>query len=414
MPDAAAFVTAAVAVPGADAPLQRGWRAELSLCCEQRGGRTVLARKRQFGPLTLQRPFYPEGSVCHLYLLHPPGGVVGGDSLAVDIDLGPGARALVTTPGATKFYRSAGADALVTQRLSVAAGAGLEWFPQEAILFPGARVRSRTEVALQADASFIGWELLSLGRPVIGERFDSGALHTGLCRQSRRSAVADGSTAHHAAAPSGWPQRTARQASRREPSPQPVAMPTLYRWRVRLPVRPPACCSASRCWTICWSPAVLRVQPNRCSGYSAHSGRHCDRCCAAARRARRASGPPDATHPYAYFPQLLQNIRREKTPMELTPREKDKLLLFTAGLLAERRKDKGLKLNYPEAVAYISCAILEGAREGKTVAELMDHGRTLLSRDDVMDGIPEMIDEVQVEATFPDGTKLVTVHAPIV
>ncbi len=141
----------------------------------------MLARKRQLGPLTLQRPFYPEGPVCHLYLLHPPGGVVGGDSLDVAIDIGPGARALVTTPGATKFYRSAGADALVTQRLSVAAGAGLEWFPQEAILFPGARVRSRTEVALQADASFIGWELLSLGRPVIGERFDSGALHTGLC-----------------------------------------------------------------------------------------------------------------------------------------------------------------------------------------------------------------------------------------
>jgi urease subunit gamma len=99
--------------------------------------------------------------------------------------------------------------------------------------------------------------------------------------------------------------------------------------------------------------------------------------------------------------------------MELTPREKDKLLLFTAALLAERRKDKGLKLNYPEAIAYISAAILEGAREGKTVAELMSHGTTLLSRNDVMDGIAEMIDEVQVEATFPDGTKLVTVHNPI-
>jgi urease gamma subunit len=100
--------------------------------------------------------------------------------------------------------------------------------------------------------------------------------------------------------------------------------------------------------------------------------------------------------------------------MELTPREKDKLLLFTAGLLAERRKERGLKLNYPEAVAFISCAILEGAREGRTVAELMDHGRTLLTRDEVMDGVPEMIPEVQVEATFPDGTKLVTVHEPIV
>ena len=99
--------------------------------------------------------------------------------------------------------------------------------------------------------------------------------------------------------------------------------------------------------------------------------------------------------------------------MELTPREKDKLLLFTAALLAERRKARGLKLNYPESVALISAAILEGARDGKTVAELMSDGRTVLTRDDVMDGIAEMIPEIQVEATFPDGTKLVTVHEPI-
>ena len=99
--------------------------------------------------------------------------------------------------------------------------------------------------------------------------------------------------------------------------------------------------------------------------------------------------------------------------MELTPREKDKLLIFTAGLLAERRKARGLKLNYPEAVAYISAAILEGARDGKSVAELMGWGATLLSRADVMEGVPEMIPEIQVEATFPDGTKLVTVHHPI-
>ena len=100
--------------------------------------------------------------------------------------------------------------------------------------------------------------------------------------------------------------------------------------------------------------------------------------------------------------------------MELTPREKDKLLLFTAALLAERRKDKGIKLNYPEAVAYISAAILEGAREGKSVAQLMSDGANLLTREEVMEGIAEMIPEVQVEATFPDGTKLVTVHNPIV
>ncbi|MDH7798873.1 MULTISPECIES: urease subunit gamma [unclassified Beijerinckia] len=99
--------------------------------------------------------------------------------------------------------------------------------------------------------------------------------------------------------------------------------------------------------------------------------------------------------------------------MELLPREKDKLLLFTAALLAERRKARGVKLNYPEAIAYISAAILEGARDGRTVAELMSFGATLLTRNDVMEGVPEMIHDVQVEATFPDGTKLVTVHNPI-
>lgn len=99
--------------------------------------------------------------------------------------------------------------------------------------------------------------------------------------------------------------------------------------------------------------------------------------------------------------------------MQLSPQEKDKLLIFTAALVAERRKDRGLKLNYPEAIAYISAAILEGARDGRTVADLMNYGATLLGRDEVMEGVPEMLVEVQVEATFPDGTKLVTVHDPI-
>jgi len=99
--------------------------------------------------------------------------------------------------------------------------------------------------------------------------------------------------------------------------------------------------------------------------------------------------------------------------MDLTPREKDKLLIFTAALLAERRKARGLKLNHPEAVAFISAGVLEGARDGKSVAELMSYGRTLLGRNEVMEGVPEMIPDIQVEATFPDGTKLVTVHDPI-
>jgi urease subunit gamma len=109
-------------------------------------------------------------------------------------------------------------------------------------------------------------------------------------------------------------------------------------------------------------------------------------------------------HPFSLLPHT----------MELTPREKDKLLIFTAALLAERRKARGLKLNYPEALALISAAVMEGARDGKSVAQLMSEGRTVLTRADVMDGIAEMIPDIQVEATFPDGTKLVTVHQPIV
>jgi urease subunit gamma len=112
--------------------------------------------------------------------------------------------------------------------------------------------------------------------------------------------------------------------------------------------------------------------------------------------------------------QKALSTQHQAGPMELTPREKDKLLIFTAALLAERRKARGLKLNYPEAVALISAAVMEGARDGKTVAALMSEGRSVLTRADVMDGIAEMIPDIQVEATFPDGTKLVTVHQPIV
>lgn len=132
------------------------------------------------------------------------------------------------------------------------------------------------------------------------------------------------------------------------------------------------------------------------------SARHCNRA--------RASCGTQVARQWRH----RSTLDDDKDTMELTPREKDKLLLFTASLLAERRKARGLKLNYPEAVALISAAVMEGARDGRTVAQLMSEGRTVLSRADVMEGIAEMIPDIQVEATFPDGTKLVTVHQPIV
>jgi urease accessory protein len=157
-------------------PRSLGWRAELRLGFRDAGDRTVLAERRHSGPLTVQRPFYPEGEVCHVYLLHPPGGVVGGDVLDIDVLLGNGTNALVTTPGAAKFYRSGGASARQSQRLVVQSGATLEWLPQESIFFPGASAVLQTQVELHGDARLALWEIQCLGRPVIDEGFDWGSI----------------------------------------------------------------------------------------------------------------------------------------------------------------------------------------------------------------------------------------------
>lgn len=164
----------------ADAP-RAGWKACLELQFAPRAGRTVAVRRRHHGPLRVQRAFHPEGPVCHLYLLHPPGGLVGGDRLQVEAEVAGGGHALVTTPAAQKVYRAAGAlRAAQHQRLAVAPGGCLEWLPQEQILFQGARLESRTRVDLAAGSRFIGWELTGLGRPAAGEGFQRGALHSRL------------------------------------------------------------------------------------------------------------------------------------------------------------------------------------------------------------------------------------------
>lgn len=153
-----------------------GWQAHLSLDFQCRNTHTVLGRRSHQGPLQVQRPFYPEGeSVCHVALLHPPGGVVGGDELRIDVSVDAGAHALVTTPAAGKFYRSAGPFARQTQLLTVAPGAALEWLPQENIVYNGARVHALTRVELRGDARFLGWEIFCLGRPAAGEHFTAGA-----------------------------------------------------------------------------------------------------------------------------------------------------------------------------------------------------------------------------------------------
>ena len=157
-----------------------GWTARLELEYAARQERTVLVRNRHQGPLVVQRPLYPEGEVCHTCILHPPGGVVGGDRLEIDILAGEKTAALLTTPGATKFYRSAGKKAVQEQHLTVSNGALLEWFPQDNILFPGADAIISTRVDLASTAQFMGWEIHCLGLPVNKERFTSGRLQTNL------------------------------------------------------------------------------------------------------------------------------------------------------------------------------------------------------------------------------------------
>jgi urease accessory protein len=160
--------------------VESGWSARLRLGFRSVSGRTVLAQRQRQGPLSVQRPFYPEGDVCHVYLLHPPGGVVGGDRLQIDTELASRSHALLTTPGATKFYRSAGPLARQRQHLQVDTDACLERLPQENIFFPGAQVDLRTRIDLRGDARLAFWELHCLGRPAIGEDFDQGGLDSRL------------------------------------------------------------------------------------------------------------------------------------------------------------------------------------------------------------------------------------------
>ena len=157
-------------------PQRPGWQAHLALRFARRGHRTQMVERTRSGPLSVQRGFFPEGEVCHSYLLHPPGGVVGGDSIDIQCQVEAGAQALVTTPGATKFYRSLGQTATQQQHLQVHENAALEFLPQESIYFSGAQVRAQTRIELMGNARFIGWEMHCAGRPVMNEGFESGSV----------------------------------------------------------------------------------------------------------------------------------------------------------------------------------------------------------------------------------------------
>jgi urease accessory protein len=188
-----------------------GWRAELALGFERRGARSVLALRSHDGPLAVQKPLYPEGeAVCHAIVLHPPGGIAAGDELEVAARVGEGAHALLTTPGAGRWYRSSGAWATQRLALEAAPGACLEWLPQETIVFDGALAGMQTEVRLAGDARFIGWETLCLGRSGSGERFARGECRVasdlsrdGVPRWPERGRIRGGSRALESAAALG-------------------------------------------------------------------------------------------------------------------------------------------------------------------------------------------------------------------
>lgn len=159
--------------------IQRKWLAELNLGFEFDGRRTILSERKHIGPLVIQKPFYPEGDVCHVYLIHPPGGIVGGDELHLNVNVNKNAHALLTTPAATKFYRGNGFQAKQVQHISVEENCHIEWLPQETIFFSGCEANTTTMIQLERNAKFIGWEIICLGRPASKEEFEQG-----YCRQS--------------------------------------------------------------------------------------------------------------------------------------------------------------------------------------------------------------------------------------
>ena len=157
-----------------------GWTAALDLQFERAKNRSIVSRCRHNGPLRVQKPFYPEDGVCHVYLLHPPGGVVGGDELSVSVSAGKGSAALITTPGATRVYRSAGPLSTIKYQLNVEAGASLEWLPQDSILYGGSRLSQEMEVRVASGSRFCGWDITSMGRPASGDHYSTGEFDQGF------------------------------------------------------------------------------------------------------------------------------------------------------------------------------------------------------------------------------------------
>jgi urease accessory protein len=332
----------------------------IALAVENDGGRSRRVGLYEDGPL---RARFPRGPSLEAVIVNTAGGVAGGDRFAFDVKVGASAELTVTTAAAEKVYRALDDDATIDVKLSLRGGAALAWLPQETILFDNARLKRSIDIDAASDARLLVAEALVFGRTAMGEVVSQGRL-VDRWRVRRAGELVFADTASLEGAIGVQLAQAAVAAGA-------CAVGTVLAMLERF-----------------FPGAVGRTQRR---GLAARS------CIVAAGTGRM---------PAAALAQL-------RGSMHLTPREKDKLLIAMAAMVARRRLERGVKLNHPESVALISDFILEGARDGRTVADLMEAGAHVLTRAQVMDGIAEMIPEIQVEATFPDGTKLVTVHEPI-
>ena len=359
-------------------------RAEVVLSL--RGGAVRLDRLFQEGAGKAMLPRV-DAAEPEVVFLNTAGGLTGGDVLGYRLGVGPGASAVATTQAAERVYDCAGGTARVSVEVEVGAGGRIDWLPQETILYDGAALERRTRVDLAGDAACLALEVLVFGRRAMGETVRR------LSLLDRREVRRDGrpvlveplrlgaehwATGRRSCAGRGrwrrwrwWRRgrRTRRRRSRASPS--------------RVSRRGPAAGTGG--------PPCAHSPRTRCRCGAISSP--CSGGCAAARR--RASG------------------RLEERTMNLTPREKDKLLVSVAAMVARGRLARGVRLNHPEAIALITDFVVEGARDGRSVADLMEAGAHVVTAEQCMEGIPDMIRDVQIEATFPDGTKLVTVNRPI-
>jgi urease accessory protein len=335
----------------------------------------------------------PEQEGLSGVFVNTAGGIAGGDRFDIDIAAGEGARLTLTTAAAEKVYRAPGAAAQLSIALKAERGAHLSWLPQETILFDRARIVRRIDIDLAEDASLLLCEIVVFGRAAMGEKMlhgefvDRWRLRRGGRLVFAETVRLDGDIGEKLARPAIANGGVAIGTALIVPGDEALVE------RIR---------EASEMF----GGEV---------GISSWNGFAMARFCAQdAARLRadmmavlgRASG--------VALPRLwLNQDNHQSARMNLSPREKDKLLISMAAMVARRRLERGVKLNHPEAIAIISDFIVEGARDGRTVAELMQSGAQVITRAQCMDGIPEMIHDIQVEATFPDGTKLVTVHEPI-